>query len=150
MFPILFGFSFPFVMIFLLSILTLICAHIIAHPQSSPHDRTMTKPTRSRMSRNTAFVSVVTSHNQGFVKKCDDIEVMTDFTENESSQFFYDVVKPSIVNHYACPPTSLELLRRRYGTSDFWGDWSNHETRQFYLQQLPRSLQSKEMRMTYF
>lgn len=44
-------------------------------------------------------------------------------------------------NHYACPPTSLDALRRRYGSSkSIWGEWSCTETRRFYRQQLPVSL----------
>lgn len=46
--------------------------------------------------------------------------------------------------HYTCPPTSLEALRQRYGTSrSLWGEWSNKETRHFYKTQLPLALQSK-------
>ena len=49
---------------------------------------------------------------------------------------------PDISKHYACPPTSLELLRKRYGTrQSLWGEWSNAETRTFYRTQLPRALQ---------
>eukprot|EP01036_Dinobryon_divergens_P033509 gene33509-43302_t len=44
--------------------------------------------------------------------------------------------------HYTCPPTSLEALRQRYGTSrSLWGEWSNKETRHFYKTQLPLALQ---------
>ena len=51
-------------------------------------------------------------------------------------------LKPKTADHYACPPTSIEQLRRRYGTSkSFWGEWSCSETRRFYRQQLPVSLQ---------
>lgn len=47
-----------------------------------------------------------------------------------------------ISNHYACPPTSVEALRKRYGSSkSVWGEWSNCDTRRFYKQQLPRALQ---------
>lgn len=50
--------------------------------------------------------------------------------------------KPGISKHYACPPTSLESLRKRYGTrQSLWGEWSNSETRSFYRTQLPRALQ---------
>lgn len=45
-------------------------------------------------------------------------------------------------NHYACPPTSVEALRRRYGTrGNMWGEWTCRDTRRFYRQQLPRALQ---------
>lgn len=48
---------------------------------------------------------------------------------------------PRLARHYACPPTSVEELRRRYGTSkSILGDWSCKETRRFYRQQLPVSL----------
>lgn len=47
-----------------------------------------------------------------------------------------------VSKHYACPPTSLESLRKRYGTrQSLWGEWSNAETRAFYRTQLPRALQ---------
>jgi len=45
--------------------------------------------------------------------------------------------------HYICPPTSVDILRRRYGTSGYFGDWSMAQTRQFYKSQLPNALQSK-------
>ena len=48
----------------------------------------------------------------------------------------------SLINHYVCPPTSLEALRKRYGTNqDYWGDWNAAQTRSFYKQQLPKALQ---------
>jgi hypothetical protein len=48
----------------------------------------------------------------------------------------------SVSRHYVIPPTSLEELRKRYGTrQSLWGEWTNEETRQFYKQQLPRALQ---------
>mmetsp|Transcript_6970 Transcript_6970/g.7216 ORF Transcript_6970/g.7216 Transcript_6970/m.7216 type:complete len:299 (+) Transcript_6970:197-1093(+) len=56
-------------------------------------------------------------------------------------------IKPNInsftaANHYACPPTSVEALRRRYGTNrNLWGEWTCTDTRRFYKQQLPRALQ---------
>lgn len=50
--------------------------------------------------------------------------------------------KPEYSKHYACPPTSIESLRKRYGTrQSLWGEWSNAETRAFYRTQLPRALQ---------
>lgn len=50
--------------------------------------------------------------------------------------------KPNAANHYACPPTSVEALRKRYGTrKSIWGEWSCGDTRRFYKQQLPRALQ---------
>ena len=52
------------------------------------------------------------------------------------------IEKPSVVNHYACPPTTIEALRKRYGTRrSLWGEWSCGETRRFYRQQLPFCLQ---------
>ena len=45
-------------------------------------------------------------------------------------------------NHYTYPPISISSLRRRFGaTTSIWGDWTPHETRLFYKQQLPRALQ---------
>lgn len=42
----------------------------------------------------------------------------------------------------AYPPTSLEDLRRKYGTRrSLWGDWDSAATRKFYIEQLPKSLQ---------
>jgi hypothetical protein len=47
-------------------------------------------------------------------------------------------------SHYYAPVTSLENLRKRYGSrKSVFGDWTNQETRHFYKQQLPRSLQSE-------
>mmetsp|Transcript_14538 Transcript_14538/g.24161 ORF Transcript_14538/g.24161 Transcript_14538/m.24161 type:complete len:467 (-) Transcript_14538:257-1657(-) len=51
-------------------------------------------------------------------------------------------LKPEICRHYTCPPTSLETLRKRYGTRrSMWGEWTPAETRQFYKTQLPKALQ---------
>lgn len=50
--------------------------------------------------------------------------------------------RQAVGQHYTTPPTSLQELRRRFGTSTtIWGDWSPQETRLFYKQQLPRALQ---------
>ena len=47
-----------------------------------------------------------------------------------------------VSRHYACPPTKLHELRKRYGTNKHeWGDWSRQETRAFYRTNLPRALQ---------
>ena len=47
-----------------------------------------------------------------------------------------------ISRHYACPPTKLHELRKRYGTNkNEWGDWSRQTTRAFYRTNLPRALQ---------
>jgi hypothetical protein len=49
---------------------------------------------------------------------------------------------PPAARHYACPPTTLESLRKRYGhRRSVWGEWSNREARVFYKTQLPRALQ---------
>mmetsp|Transcript_14995 Transcript_14995/g.16233 ORF Transcript_14995/g.16233 Transcript_14995/m.16233 type:complete len:355 (-) Transcript_14995:353-1417(-) len=53
-----------------------------------------------------------------------------------------DSEKPIIINHYTCPPISVEIWRKRYGRrKTFWGEWSSRETRQFYKTQLPKALQ---------
>lgn len=58
--------------------------------------------------------------------------------------FTSDFMKPEMSQHYVCPPTSLEVLRKKYGTrKSLWGEWSSAETRQFYKSQLPKALQSK-------
>lgn len=63
--------------------------------------------------------------------------------EDECS-FLEDIIKPSMSKHYACPPTSLAALRKRYGTrKSIWGEWSPSQTRQFYKSQLPKALESK-------
>lgn len=63
--------------------------------------------------------------------------------EDECS-FLEDIIKPSMSKHYACPPTSLAALRKRYGTrKSIWGEWSASQTRQFYKSQLPKALESK-------
>ena len=76
---------------------------------------------------------------------------------NSNSMEVSDYLK----NHYVIPPTTLESLRKRYGTNSYslthsltywltqslkgtrksvWGEWSNAETRNFYKQQLPHAL----------
>jgi len=61
--------------------------------------------------------------------------------EDECS-FLEDIIKPSMSKHYACPPTSLATLRKRYGTrKSIWGEWSASQTRQFYKSQLPKALE---------
>ena len=48
----------------------------------------------------------------------------------------------NVKKHYSVPPTSVELLRKRYGTrKSLWGEWSTAETRAFYRTNLPRALQ---------
>lgn len=40
------------------------------------------------------------------------------------------------------PPVTVETLRKQFGTRrSVWGDWSAHETREFYKSQLPTALQ---------
>lgn len=71
--------------------------------------------------------------------------------ENISARYSMDLedslasnITSMVRYHYTCPPTSLEALRQRYGTSkSLWGEWSNRETRNFYKTQLPLALQSK-------
>lgn len=65
---------------------------------------------------------------------------LTDQLEVPSSS---SSVKSSVTKHYACPPISVDTLRRRYGSSKGLGDWSVSQTRRFYKSQLPKSLQSK-------
>jgi hypothetical protein len=146
------GCSYPFLILLLILISSFFCARIIASDESK-----LLKTDTKLKKLGLGFINPgpkINSHKLNPIthKKTilSDLNIISNEIEMECSHHTLDVLKPSIVNHYACPPTSLELLRRRYGTSDFWGDWSNHETRQFYLQQLPLSLQSKEMRMTYF
>ena len=62
----------------------------------------------------------------------------------QASYFAGNSNSSTVVRHYACPPTTLEALRKRYGhRRSVWGEWSNREARQFYRTQLPRALQSK-------
>lgn len=50
--------------------------------------------------------------------------------------------RPPVTQQYFFPATSLEDLRKRYGTrKSVWGEWTTAETRQFYRIQLPRALQ---------
>jgi hypothetical protein len=63
---------------------------------------------------------------------------------NSEDSFNSEVFSPPISRHYTCPPTTLETLRKRFGTRQtVWGEWSPAQTRQFYKAQLPRALQSK-------
>ena len=79
--------------------------------------------------------------NSNYGQNLDDFYVSTKFGANISSLVRY---------HYACPPTTLETLRKRYGTSrSLWGEWSNKETRNFYKTQLPLSLQSQSHLLFY-
>lgn len=66
------------------------------------------------------------------------------WNSEHSPNFGDDLFKPPISRHYTCPPTTLEVLRKRFGTrKSLWGEWSPSETRQFYKSQLPKALQSK-------
>jgi hypothetical protein len=63
---------------------------------------------------------------------------------SSEDSFNSEVFSPPISRHYTCPPTTLETLRKRFGTRQtVWGEWSPAQTRQFYKSQLPRALQSK-------
>ena len=54
----------------------------------------------------------------------------------------HDTSSSQVSRHYACPPTQLHELRKRYGTNkNEWGDWSRQTTRAFYRTNLPRALQ---------
>jgi hypothetical protein len=65
-------------------------------------------------------------------------------TGSSRSSVNQNVGSSSSTSHYYAPVTSLENLRKRYGSrKSVFGDWTNQETRQFYKQQLPRSLQSE-------
>jgi hypothetical protein len=91
-------------------------------------------------------------YESGGIDVGDDIDIDIDFSrlrlwavsEEEDFGAFAESNCPDMAQHYVCPPTSLEMLRRRYGERrSLWGDWSPAETRQFYKTQLPKALQSK-------
>lgn len=73
--------------------------------------------------------------------KCDEESCYID----DDDEFFsatLNKVKPKISKHYTCPPTTVKMLRRRYGTNkSYWGEWSASQARQFYKSQLPKALQ---------
>ncbi len=53
-------------------------------------------------------------------------------------------INPFVINDDLSPPISLTSLRKKFGTrKNFWGDWTNSQTRDFYQTHLPRALQSK-------
>ena len=68
-----------------------------------------------------------------------------DHSNNEDEcSFLENIIKPSMSKHYACPPSSLAALRKRYGTrKSIWGEWTPAQTRQFYKSQLPKAFESK-------
>eukprot|EP01038_Epipyxis_sp_PR26KG_P009775 gene9775-13150_t len=62
--------------------------------------------------------------------------------DNPYTEFNSNPTSNPTSKHYACPPSSIESLRKRFGTRQtLWGEWSSVETRQFYRSQLPKALQ---------
>lgn len=53
----------------------------------------------------------------------------------------YQKATDSNDDEYRFSSTSVAILRKRFGSrGSIWGEWSDEETRNFYKQQLPRSL----------
>eukprot|EP01041_Mallomonas_annulata_P005657 gene5657-11414_t len=92
-----------------------------------------------------AFVGPTSGKNKGSAKR---IQTFMTSTIGQTKPILSNMRIPKdhlsspAKNHYACPPTSVEALRRRYGTRQgLWGEWTCTDTRRFYRQQLPRALQ---------
>lgn len=139
------GFPLPFVLLSLCLLGSFVCAQIIASDDNTPSvlcnlesdvPECAVKKTSQSLR---AFINPQkTSHIIDAIFSSNKKEINPNNNMNGISMS--TLKEPSISNHYTCPPTSLEALRRRYGTSDFWGDWSPAETRRFYKQMLPKAL----------
>lgn len=147
------GCSMPFAILMLVAIASLFLSIVIGAEDmpSSPQSVHLSSASMSRhASKRTAFV-----HHRPAVKSqlayltplhmSDDSSRVTARLERQDeilSEPVNHFNKVIVSKHYACPPTSIESLRKRYGTrQSLWGEWSNAETRTFYRTQLPRALQ---------
>lgn len=136
------GCSLPFAILLLIALASMVCADIVAADDvenSFAEHQGMENFPPSFEQPSQSFATSV-NNRVHFSPPQRDVE----HPLNKNIFTAATVDKKEIINHYVFPITSIAALRKRYGTSqNFWGDWSNRETRQFYRQQLPRALQSK-------
>lgn len=145
------GCSIPFAVLMLVAVASLFLSSVIAaDDMPTPQKVHLSSTTMSRhASKQSAFVH----HNTAIrtqpmyipLRMSDEASRIVARLERQDevlSEPVNHLNKVIISKHYACPPTSLESLRKRYGTRrSLWGEWSNAETRAFYRTQLPRALQ---------
>lgn len=136
------GCSYPFILLFLLAIIfSFLTDFINAEDLPSVSRKCGTKLSskiipvfpKIAITMDSSNNLQILSHDTSNIAK--DIRATKPFDKNLDK-------KPKASKHYSCPPTSIDILRRRYGTNkSLWGEWSNSETRQFYKSQLPKPLQ---------
>jgi hypothetical protein len=83
------------------------------------------------------FDRLIKSRSRSYPSSSSSSDTKGEVRESSSSS----AIKSPITKHYACPPISVDTLRRRYGSATYLGDWSVSQTRRFYKSQLPKSLQ---------
>lgn len=143
------GCSLPFAILTIVAVASLFLSIVIS-AEDMPISSVPRPSVTSRMTKSTAFVH----HNSRIktqraylkpLRMSDDLSPLVarfDRQDEMLSEAVNHLNKPTVSKHYACPPTSLDTLRKRYGTrQSLWGEWSNAETRTFYRTQLPRALQ---------
>ena len=143
------GCSLPFAILTIVAVASLFLSIVIS-AEDMPISSVPRPSVTSRMTKSTAFVH----HNPRIktqraylkpLRMSDDLSPLVarfDRQDEMLSEAVNHLNKPTVSKHYACPPTSLDTLRKRYGTrQSLWGEWSNAETRTFYRTQLPRALQ---------
>ena len=146
------GCSIPFAILVLVAIASMFLSVVIAAedmPSSSQKAHISSSPISRCTSKHAAFVhhNAVVRTQLAYLplRMSDDssrIIARLDRQNEILSEPVNHLNKVEVSKHYACPPTSLESLRKRYGTrQSLWGEWSNAETRAFYRTQLPRALQ---------
>lgn len=146
------GFPLPFILLGLCLVGSYVCASIIANEENVHEKYSLNSPVVSKPNSMQANIKIskvqnlipafIHSSTKNTMHSLNPFQKSQRNNKNISNQMTILKEPPKISNHYACPPTSLEALRRRYGTNkEFWGDWSAEQTRSFYKQMLPKALQ---------
>lgn len=147
------GCSMPFAILMVVAIASLFLSVVISAedmPTSSQSVRRSSPSISRHLTKNTAFVhhNTAIKTQRSYLKPLrmgDDLLPIVTRVDRQSetlSEPINHLNKPTVSKHYACPPTSIDTLRKRYGKrQSLWGEWSNAETRAFYRTQLPRALQ---------
>ena len=145
------GFPLPFILLGLCLLGSYVCASIIANDENI-HEKYSVNTVASEFSSvqndmktiklQNIIPAFIHSSSKNPLQNINPFQKSRYNNKNTYTQMSILKEPPKISNHYACPPTSLEALRRRYGTNkEFWGDWSAEQTRTFYKQMLPKALQ---------
>lgn len=152
------GFPLPFILLVIFAFGSLVCSHIISADEQQQNTLQGTiAVVKNRMStsqQEPEYQQSILTKSKSFMafitnSHCNKNNIM-EFLISKQYRYKSNKIKSqatryptekTIPNHYTLPSTSLEDLRRRFGTATFWGDLNAHETRLFYKQQLPKALQ---------